>query len=168
MSGWTILTVRGRPSKDYERAEYESGDRYQATADLTATFEEDSRVRGWTTWKSHVYAYLECSRYNFEFAELLMEDYSYMIDDAVVLGANDTSDQGTARYYSRPDLKMWTDQYEETEHGYVGELALSVMNARHNIIARDPWHNNCDEWGRDERYLGRGTSYAIRNGGVDQ
>ena len=158
MSGWTILTVRGKESKDYDYSRWDERDRWHAAADIVATMEEDSRVRKWTTWDGHVYAYLNTGRYDWEFAESLLEDYGEMVDDAVVLGANDTTDTGCARYYPRADLGRWTDQYEETQgHDgyYVGELALSVMNARHGIIARDPFHNTSGRL--DDRYLDDGT-----------
>lgn len=126
--------------------------------------EADKRVRSWTAWSGHVYAYLACSRYNFEFAEGLMEDYGEMLRDAVVLGANDTTDQGTARYYPRPDLGMWTDQFEEYDHGMVGEEALAVISARHGISARDPFHNNVGRL--DEKYLESGDARKVVEGGV--
>jgi len=164
VSGWTILTVRGREARDYEYTRQDNHDRWDATSDIAATMEVDERVRRWTTWSGHVGAYLNCSRYDFGFAENLLEEYGEMIDDAVVLGANDTSDQGTARYYPRPDLGMWIDQYEEYDHGDVGELALAVLTARHGIIARDPWHNTCGRL--DDRYLEKGQE-RLDAGGED-
>ncbi len=161
MSGWTILTARGFESCEYDRSRYDEHDRYDATSDIVASFEADDRIRKWTTWKSHVYAYLNACRYNFEFAEELMSDYGDLIDDAVVLGANDTSDTGTARYYERPDLGRWTDEYQETqsEDGtYVGELALSVISVRHGIVAKDPFHNEVGL--ADGRYLKNGTDFS--------
>jgi len=155
MSGWTILTVRGKYSKDYDATRYDEKDRWDATSDIVATMESDGRVREWTTWSGHVYAYLECARYDFEFAEELLEDYGEMVEDAVVLGANDTSDQGTARYYPRPATGFWSDQFEEVEYGNVGEQALSVINARHGIMARDPFHNTSGRL--DDRYLENGS-----------
>jgi hypothetical protein len=155
MSGWTVITVRGKEAHDYEYTRCDSTDPWDATSDVVATMEDDERVHRWTTWSGHVYAYLACSRYDFEFAEEMLEDYGEMVEDAVVLGANDTSDQGTARYYPRPDLGMWTDQYEESDHGMVGERALRVIAARHGIIARDPFHNRT---GRiDNIYLDSGV-----------
>jgi len=156
MSGWTILTVRAKPCEDYDKAEYNDSDPWQATADIVATMDADERVRRWTTWNSHVYAYLNCQRYDFEFAESLVAEYSDMVRDYVVLGANDTSDQGEARYYPRPDSDQWTDCYRETAHGNVGEKALAVINSNHEIQARDPWHNNCGLL--DERYLEDGDT----------
>ena len=101
MSGWTIITLRGKPSKDYKYSEYNEQDPWQATADMVATLDQDDRVREWTTWSGHVYVYLKCQRYDFKFAEEFMQDYSEMDKDAVVLGANDTSDTGKAKYYSK-------------------------------------------------------------------
>lgn len=161
MSGWTVITVRGKESKNYEYSRFDDTDPYHATSDITATMEEDGRVRQWTTWAGHVYAYLSCGRYDWEFAEDLLEDYSEMVRDAVVLGANDTTDTGCARYYHRPDLRKYKHQYEETQGDdgcQVGEIALSVMNAHHGIVSRDPFHNQCDGWGSDERYLDEGQS----------
>lgn len=161
MSGWTIITVRGKQNEDYEFTEYDDSGRYEATSDIVATMEADDRVHKWTTWKSHVYAYLACSRYDFEFAEDLFEDYTELIDDAVVLGANDTTDTGMARYYDRPDLGQYIHEYEESQgqDGYnVGELALMVVGAKNGIICRDPFHNNCDEFGADERRLENGEA----------
>lgn len=167
MSGWTILSVRGSESRDYSRAKFDESDRYTAVSDIASTMEEDSRVHEWTTWKDYVYAYLACNRYNFEFAEGLMEDYGEMIDDAVVLGANDTTDTGVARYYYRPDLGLWSHEYEETQKGdgyHVGEVALMVVGAKESFVARDPFHNNCGEYGRDERRLDRGdTIHSVLN-----
>ena len=161
MSGWTILTVRAKESKDYAYAREDNADPWAATSDIVATMDADDRVTRWTAASPHVYAYLNCGRYDFAFAEKLLEDYGHMLEDAVVLGANDTSDQGTARYYPRPDLGMWTDQYEEFEHGHVGEKALRVIGARHGIIARDPWHN---EVGRlDDNYVDQGTDHMSRS-----
>jgi hypothetical protein len=163
MSGWTVITVRGRESQNYEYSEYDDTDPYTATSDIVATMDEDSRVRKWTVWKGHVYAYLNTGQYEFEFAEQLLTDYSEMIADAVVLGANDTTDTGTARYYDVKDTFMGgperhTDMYAETqsEDGVlVGEMALAVMSARHGIIARDPFHNTAGYI--DDSYLDSGT-----------
>ena len=157
MSGWTILTVRGREAKDYDYTREDSSDPWDAVSDIVATMDADDRVRRWTTWSGHVYAYLNCSRYDFEFAEALLESYAVMVADAVVLGANNTSDTGRARYYPHPEQDH-TDDYQETqaEDGtYVGELALCVMNARHGIVARDPFHNECGSV--DAYYLGQGV-----------
>jgi len=79
-----------------------------------------------------------------------------MVDDAVVLGANDTSDTGKAVYYESP-RGDYTDMYTETqsEDGvYVGEVALSVISARHGIVARDPFHNTSGRL--DDSYLDDG------------
>jgi len=155
MSGWTIITVRGKKATDYDYTRENNHDRFDATSDIVATMDQDDRVRKWTNWSSHVYAYLNCSRYDFDFAESLFEDYGEMIEDAVVLGANDTTDTGVARYYDRPDLGQYIHEYEESqsEDGcYVGEIALQVVGGRHSIVARDPFHNQCgrnDGWYND-------------------
>lgn len=151
MSGWTILTLRAKEGQDYPHSEWENGDRWAATADIVATMDNDDRIREWTTWNSHVYAYLNCPRYDFEFAERVIRSYSEMVEDAAVLGADDTSDQGTARYYPDPESPTHIRECQEKENGNVGELALSVINARHGIIARDPFHNNSGLL--DENYL---------------
>lgn len=165
MSGWTVITVRGRESSEYERSRYDDGDRWQATSDLVATFDEDRRIRQWTTHSGHVYGYLNTGRYEFGYAEELLEDYSKMIDDAVVLGANDTSDTGTAKYYT---IDRWgtddttpRDVYRESqaEDGtLVGEKALAIMFARHNIDARDPFHNEAGLL--DDKYNENGVDYS--------
>lgn len=163
MSSWTVLTVRGREGCDYEFTREDTSDRWVATADIVATMDEDGRVRRWTTWSGHVYAYLLCD--GFASAERVLADYSAMVDDAVVLVANDTTDTGATRYYSRPNLGRWTDHYEETQRAgeyYVGELALAVINARHGIVARDPFHNRNGQL--DEEYLEKGKSWASREG----
>lgn len=160
MSGWTILTVRGRENRDYDYSRWDDAGRWEATADLAAAFEAISRVRGWKTWNGHVYGYLNSKRYDFDFAEELLADVEAALDDAVVLGANDTTDTGTARYYPTPEGH--TDMYAETqgEDGYyVGEVALSVINARHGIVARDPFHNQCGRL--DEQYLDDGQLTAF-------
>ena len=156
MSGWTIVTFRGKESQNYDQCRYNNTDPWKATSDIAATMEEDGRVRNWTIWSGHVYAYLNCQRYDWEFAEELMCEYESMIDDAVVLGANDTTDIGTAKYYPNPNGN-WTDNYHETqsEDGcFVGEEALCVINARHGIMARDPFHNKSGSL--DDSYLNDG------------
>lgn len=164
MSGWTVMTLRARASRDYDDAEYDDSDSWSATADIVATADEDDRVYDWTTWSSHVYVYLNCPRYDFDTAESVLDDYQDMVKDAVVLGANDTSDTGEARYYDVMDTfgggpLNSTDRYRETQSedgAYVGEIALSVMNARHSIVSRDPFHNECG-W-LDDRYLEDGVN----------
>ena len=140
MSGWTVCTVRGVRSENYDRSEYNSTDPWDATADIVATMDRDGRVRSWETSSGHVYACLDCERYDFGFAEQLLNDYSDMVRDAVVLGANDTTDRGEARYYPDPQ-RTWADQYKETEGRHVGYRALAVMCARHGIRADDPFHD---------------------------
>lgn len=161
MSGWTILTVRGKEAKDYEYSRDDNTDPWDATADIVATMADDRRVRAWTTWSGsgHVYAYLNSESYDFEFAEGLLQDYSEMVRDAVVLGANNTTDQGMARYYPDPESARWTDSYEEIEEGMVGEQALAVMTSRHGIAARDPFHNECGQL--DESYESNGQKRDV-------
>lgn len=161
MSGWTILTVRGKYAKNYEYSRHDEKDPWDATSDIVASMDEDGRIYKWTVWSSHVYAYLKnCGRYDFSFAESILEDYDEQVRDAVVLGANDTTDTGTARYYPNAG-ERWTDKYRETqtEDGtYVGEIALAVMNARHGIVARDPFHNQSGLI--DDNYLESGQVRA--------
>lgn len=157
MSGWTVLTVRGRSADHYEYTRADNSDPWDATADIAATMKEDKRVRKWTTWSGHVYAYLNSGRYDWDYAEELLDDYAAMVRDAVVLGANDTTDTGTARYYEKPDAPH-KDEYQETQGGdgtYVGEVALAVIGGRHGIVARDPFHNRSGRL--DERYLEDGV-----------
>lgn len=157
MSGWTLITVRGKPASEYELTDQDwDNDRGEATHDIAATFEEDDRVRAWENYSyDHVYALLMCSRYNWEFAEEFLSDYGKMVDDAVVLGWNDTTDSGCARYYERPDLGQWSNQYEETEP-HKGERACAVMYAQHGIYAQNPFHNNTGGHWR-EKHLDSGT-----------
>lgn len=159
MSSWTVITFRARAAEDYEYTRSEGTDPWDALADLVATIEEDNWVRKWTVWSPHVYAYLDDNDAEFEHAEALIEDHSEMIHDAVVLRANDTSSTGIANYYPvakvQWDTVRCTDSYEEIEHGDVGELALAVMNARHGLISRDPFHNQAGRL--DEDYLNEGV-----------
>lgn len=156
MSSWQIITLRGRKAQDYERTRSDSHDRWDATADIVATAAADSTVRKWTVWSSHVYLYTTTS--DWERAEQLIESYQDMVDDAVVLRANDTTDVGTARYYPVQDpTGGYTDEYRETQSHdglVVGQLALATINSRHNIVARDPWHNQAGRL--DDEYLSDG------------
>lgn len=163
MSGWTILTLRAREGQNYKFSQYDGTDPYDATSDIAQTMEEDDRVRKWTTWSSHVYAYLATSRYDWEYAEEIIDDYRFMVRDAVVLGANDTTDTGTARYYVTEQMDngkvFYTDEYQETEvedGTFVGEMALCVINSRHGIMSRDPFHNPSGTI--DDAYLSNGES----------
>lgn len=155
MSSWTVVTLRAREARDYEHTRSDSVDPWEATCDIAATMDADDRVRYWTVWNSHVYAYLS-TRGSFDAAERFFEDYGEMVDDAAVLHANDTSDLGCARYYPDPSKGTWVDEYQEhgDEQGSVGELALAVMTARHGIHARDPFHNKPGLL--DENYLEEG------------
>lgn len=133
---------------------------------MVATMEEDGRVRRWKTHSSHVYAYLNCGRYSFDFAEDFMKDYSEMARDAVVLGANDTTDTGRAKYYPNTETAEATDSFQETQHEdgtFVGEIALCVINSRHGILARDPFHNQSGRL--DDQYLNSGNvkKHAVNN-----
>lgn len=155
MSGWTIITVRGKNADSYPYTHHDwEHDRSQATYDLAATFNEDSRIRNWETHEGHVYALLACGRYEWQYAEDLFEDYEDLIDDAVVLGWNDTTDSGCARYYPRPDLGKWTHQFEE-DSPEKGERACAVMYAQHGIHARSPFQNEVGR--RNERCLENGN-----------
>lgn len=161
MSGWTVVTFRGKENQEYDYSRYDDTCRGHARSDIAATMAEDDRVREFTVGeRGHVYAYLACGRYDWDFAEDLMEDYAEMLDDAVVLGANDTTDTGCARYYERPDLGKWYDQYEESQSAdgtFVGEFALRVISARHTILARDPFYGKM-EWYDDEEVAENGES----------
>lgn len=159
MSGWTVVTLRARKGENYEYSRWDNTDPVHAVEDLVATVQEDSRVRRWTLDSPHIYSYLACDRYDWDFAEAVLEDYQTMLRDAVVLGANDTTDTGTARYYPLNGSEAHcTDEYKETQSvdgTYVGRHALNVINARHTILARDPFH---DRLGRfDDKYADKGT-----------
>lgn len=162
MSGWTVLTARANACRDYENAEYNDSDPWQAAADLAASFEADDRVVDWTVGDDHVYAYVG-GYTDWNTAERLMADYADMIRDAVVLCANDTSNTGQARYYPNASSDRWTDHYTETEDHdglTTGKTALAVMTARHGILARDPFHNHVGRL--DEHYLEDGTPQFTR------
>ena len=77
-----------------------------------------------------------------------------MVEDAVILHANDTTDQGKASYYPDPE-GGWVDRFCETDHGYTGQKALMVVSSHRGIIARDPFHNTCGRL--DGRYLEDGV-----------
>jgi len=145
MSGWTILTLRGLYSRDYEQAKYNERDPYKANCDLVVSLDNDDRVHEVGYWNGHVYATLSTERYDWETTTSLLDDAQAMIYDAVVIGANDTTDTGTAKYYPvhdswNGDVDDATDHYEETqsEDGtLVGAMAASVMTARHGIVAQE-------------------------------
>lgn len=149
------MTFRGRTADDYQytRSDDEH-DRGYAASDIVATMDEDDRVRRVTTQHDNVYALLNCGRYDFEFGRDLLESYREMVEDAVILGSNDTTDTGLAKYYPTPTSGPF-DSYEEYENGPMGQFALRVMSARHGILARDPFHNN---------RLGSMDDYHRRNG----
>jgi len=158
MSGWTVITVRGKTAENYAYTHHDwEGDRSQATHDIVATFDADSRVRAWESYGNHAYALLACKRYDWEFAESLYGNYGELIDDAVTLGWNDTTDSGAARYYSRPDLGQWEMQYEESGPRK-GERACAVMFAQYGINAKNPFHNP----------VGRRNDKHIENGNVKE
>lgn len=145
MSGWTILTIRGLYSEKYEPAKYDEKSPSKANSDLIVTLQADDRVRDVGYWKGHVYASLSTGRYDWETGERILAQYQDMIYDAVIIGANDTSDIGEARYYPVYDTfsgsaSNYTDRYVETqsEDGcHVGAIAASVMTTRHGIVAQE-------------------------------
>lgn len=159
MSGWTIITVRGRVAQEYEKTRKDwENDRSYATEDIAATFDQDDRIRAWEcVGYDHVSALLSCGRYDWKFAESLLQDYGGLVDDAVVLGWNDTTDTGCARYYPRADLANWTHQFEE-EEPHKGERALAVMYAQYGINASNPFHGDSGRW--SERHAENG---AVQN-----
>jgi len=157
MSGWTVVTLRAKKAENYEYSRYDGSDPAHAVEDICATVDADKRVAQWTMDSPHIYAYLRCERYDWEFAEEWLEDYKEMVRDAVVLGANDTTDTGTARYYESG--VRCTDEYKETqsEDGtYVGEMALAMINSNHRILGKDPFHNWMGKF--DDRYAEDGTN----------
>lgn len=145
MSGWTTLTLRGKYSRDYEPAKYDEKSSSKANSDLIVSLQNDDRVREVGYWKGHVYAMLSTGRYDWDTAEDILTEAQDMIYDAVVIGANDTTDTGEARYYPVYDtfsgpVNHYTDRYAETqgEDGCtVGAIAASVMTARHGIVAQE-------------------------------
>jgi hypothetical protein len=147
MSSWIIVTLRGLPAKEYEYSRDDYSDPWDATADITASVDDDRRVRAWETYCGHVYAYLTTT--DVDDAEAFVNDYEDMLKDAVILRANDTSDAGTAYYYDGGT--HMSHKYAETKTAYTGEHALAVMNAKHEIMARDPFHN--PEGRLNDRYL---------------
>jgi len=157
MSGWTILTVRGKRADEYKYVEKESSDRAPATKNLAAMFKDDKRVRqGLVEVRGydHVYAILNCGRYDFGFAEEFTKDYEDHIDDIAVLGWNDTTDTGTCRYYPRPGSKRYTFEYEE-EDSHKGDRACAAVYAMKGIQADNPFH----EWRRydnTDRFINEG------------
>jgi len=162
MSGWTVATIRARHSKNYDFSRRDENDPSHALQDLCATAEADVRVRKWQSDSPSVFIYLNAGRYDFEAAEALLDDYSEMVRDAVVVGANDTSDTGVARYYENPD-RAHTDEYQETqtEDGcHVGLMALQIIGARHGIIARDPFHGWVGEF--DDRRSSKGEPRGVK------
>lgn len=145
MSGWTILTLRGLYSSKYDYSEHDSSDPYTANNDLLVSLDNDDRVAAVGYWSGHVYASLATGRYDFGTAEELLCDCEDMVYDAAVIGANDTTDTGKAKYYPVYDswndgADVYTDMYAETqsEDGTnVGAVAASVMTARHGIVAQE-------------------------------
>lgn len=139
MSNWMVLTVRGKEGADYPPSRHNDQDVWDATADIVATMDNDSRVEKWTTSANCVHAQLACSGDNFSLVEILLKDYANMVCDAVVLSVSTVTEKGEARYYPSPTDKH-TDKYKEIANGRKGELALAVINSRHGLIARDPFH----------------------------
>jgi len=145
MSGWTTITLRGLYGNKYEYSSHDSCSPSSANNDLLVSLSEDSRISDVGYWNGHVYATLSTGRYDFETAEVIISECSNMVYDAVVIGANDTTDTGIARYYPVYDelngpAGKYTDLYRETqsEDGCtVGAVAASVMTARHGIIAQE-------------------------------
>jgi len=174
MSGWTTLSIRGLYSRDYEYSEYDERDPYQANADLAVTLQNDDRIAAVGAWKDHVYASLSTGRYDWDTAESVLMDYRNMIYDASVIGANNTTDTGIARYYPVFDYGgndiISTDTYEERQGidgCYVGAVAASIMTARHGIIAQESlrfratgenWDSGVTE-GMEERGRDRSTTF---------
>lgn len=145
MSGWTTLTLRGLYSRDYDYSEYDERDPHQANCDLVVSLENDDRISDVGYWKGHVYVYLSTGRYDWDTAERILVDAQDQLYDAVVIGANDTSDTGEARYYPVHDTfsgkpSEYTDMYRETqsEDGTLtGAKCAAVMTARHGIVAQE-------------------------------
>jgi hypothetical protein len=160
MSSWTVVTLRAREGKHYEHSEYDGPDPASAMEDICATLDEDDRVRDWTMDSPHAYAltYQGLGR-DEDDSKSFLADYEEMVEDAVVLFANDTSDTGSAKYYPVRHSLNCTDEYNEYEMvdgRYVGQIAMAMINADHRILARDPFHSWMGEF--DGRYAEDGTS----------
>lgn len=154
MSGWTIVTVRGEQDCNYDGSDYDGQSTYKAECDLAATADADDRVRS-VRVENNVYLYMNMPRYSFDGAVRWLNEHSEMVSDAVVLGANDTTDTGTAKYYEKNDGALtFVDEYAEQqgEH-FVGQKALAYITHNYDIVAKDPFHNRLD---RTEKYLERG------------
>jgi hypothetical protein len=160
MSSWTVVTLRARKAKDYEHSRHDNHDPAAAMEDICATLDGDDRVRDWTMDSPHAYAltYKGLGR-DEDKTEELLADYQGMVEDAVVLFANDTSDTGSAKYYPVQNTLHCTDVYHESqsEDGtYVGEIAMTMINANHRILAKDPFHGWMGEF--DEQYAENGVN----------
>lgn len=159
MSSWVAATVRGLPADEYDLTREDHPDPWDATADIAATMNSDDKVREWTTWNGHAYAYLTV-RSDWEDAEAWLTQYEPMAQDAVILRANDTTDVGTARYYPTAS-DYHRHEYAESQEAdglVVGEVALAVMTAAHGVVARDPWHNRTGTL--DDSYLRDGKAIS--------
>lgn len=152
MSSWLVATMRGKPASEYDYTMGESIDTWDATADIAATANAHKSVHKLTTWNGHVYAYIRPSEW--PTGEEVLAVVGHALRDAVLLHANDTTDAGTARYYTSPEY--YSHEYAETGHGTVGHEAMGVMTAMHGIIPRDPFHTV----GRiDDNYLEDGRVF---------
>lgn len=141
MSGWTILTIRPRNDCDYTGHQSDSQFPWYSIADIVASMEADSRIRTWTTWANHIYAYVDCGRYQFNYALDLVKDYRKMVRDFVILGANDTTDYGHVKYYTSPSTLEF--EYKEDQGQDVpGYVAMSKIISKYGILVRDPFHHN--------------------------
>lgn len=139
MSEWTLLIAHGRTADNYPFTRHDGNDRWKATADLAATMDDDERISAWESWKDHVCGYVDHIQ-AFGAARRLMDEYSPMIDNAVILTGNDTSNSASVEYYDYPDGFV-TDRYREDYGEWMGEQLLCKINTQYDIMARDPFHH---------------------------
>lgn len=139
MSSWTLLIAKGRLDREYEYSNYDTTSRWDATVDLAATMDADDRIDEWKSWYDHVCGYVAHQKNAFGQARSIMQDYSSMIDNAVVLSTDNTSDCSTALYYKDP-MALYCNQFESKGYPYSGDRVLNGVNATYDINAKDPFH----------------------------
>lgn len=139
MSSWTLLIAKGRRNSEYMYCDYDTTSRWDATADLAATMDADNRIDEWKSWYDHVCGYVARQKHTFAQAKSIMQDYSSMIDNAVILSTDNTSDCSTALYYEDPVDSRY-DRFEITEQSYSGDRVLNDINGTYDINAKDPFH----------------------------
>jgi len=156
MSGWTILTVRGEPANRYSGTEKDwEYDRSYANKDLAVTLDNHELVRDTQVRGEEVHLLLTLDRYDFDGAVAITEEFSEAIDDFGVLGWNDTTDTGAARYYPTAGSKRYTLEFEEEDPHY-GKKASAAVYAHSGLEILDPFHNQKRDW--TTKYLDQGCN----------